>query len=102
MVVGYDPNEGDGEERDRLWNDMDRTLESVGNGYKLCILGDLNAWIGNSTRAGITGAFVVQRKNDNSRRVMELCTERGLCVSNTYSIPEVYISTQEGKEGKME
>ena len=41
MVVGYDPNE-DVEERERLWNDMDRTLDSVGNGYRFFILGDLN------------------------------------------------------------
>ena len=33
VVVGYGPNEGDGEERNRFWNDMDRTLDSVGNGY---------------------------------------------------------------------
>ena len=32
VVVGYGPSEGDGEERDRFWNDMDRTLDSVGNG----------------------------------------------------------------------
>ena len=24
VVVGYSSNEGDGEERDRFWNDMDR------------------------------------------------------------------------------
>ena len=41
LVVGYVPNEGDGEERNRFWNDMNRTLDSVGNGYRLCILGDL-------------------------------------------------------------
>ena len=23
VVVGYSPNEGDGEEKDRFWNDMD-------------------------------------------------------------------------------
>ena len=42
VVVGYSPSEGDGEERDRLLNDMDRILDKVGNGYKLCILGDQN------------------------------------------------------------
>ena len=31
MVVGYGPSEGDGEERERLWNDMDKILDSVGN-----------------------------------------------------------------------
>ena len=39
MVVGYGLNEAEGEERDRFGNNMDRTLDSVGNGYKLCILG---------------------------------------------------------------
>ena len=34
VVVGYSPNEGAGEERDRFMNDMVRTLDSVGNGYK--------------------------------------------------------------------
>ena len=42
VVVGYSPSEGDGEENDRLLNDMDRILDKVGNGYKLCILGDQN------------------------------------------------------------
>ena len=45
-MVWYGPNEEDSEEIDRFWNYMDRTLDSVGNGYRLCILGDLNGWIG--------------------------------------------------------
>ena len=55
-MLGDGLNEGDGEERDRFLNDMNRTLDGVANGYRLCILGDLNGWIGG----------------------------RGLCVGNTY------------------
>ena len=51
MVVGYGPNERDGEERERFWNDMDKTLDSVGNGYLLRILRDLTGWIRERTRA---------------------------------------------------
>ena len=58
--------------------------ESVGSGYRLCILGDLNGWIGARTRVGITYAFGVPGENDNDRRVMEFCAERGLCVANTF------------------
>ena len=65
--MGYGPNEGDGEERDRFWNDMNRTLDSIGNGYRLCILGDLNGWIEDRTEAGITGAFGVPGEKDNGR-----------------------------------
>ena len=42
VEVRYDPTKGDGEERDGFWNDLDRIEDRVGNGYRLCILGDLN------------------------------------------------------------
>ena len=41
-MVDYGPNKGDGEERERFWNNMDRILDKVWNGYRSCILGDLN------------------------------------------------------------
>ena len=30
VVVRYGPSEGKGEERDKFWNNIDRTLDSVG------------------------------------------------------------------------
>ena len=54
---------------------MDRALNSVG---------DLNGWIGDRTKASITGAFGVSGENDIGRRVVEFCEERGLFVGNTY------------------
>ena len=80
----YGPNEGDGEEMDRFWNETDRTLDNVGNGYRLCILRDLNGWLEDRTRAGITGAFEVTGENDNGRGVVEFCGKGGLCVGNTF------------------
>ena len=56
-----------------FWNDMDRALDGVWNDYRLCILGDLNGWIGDRTTAGITGAFGVLGENDSGRRVVEFC-----------------------------
>ena len=47
-------------------------------------MGEVNGWIGDRTIAGITGAFGVPGENDNGRRVVEFCAERGLCVGNTY------------------
>ena len=44
-VVGYGPSEGDVGERNRFWSDIDRILDRVENGYRLCILEDLNGWI---------------------------------------------------------
>ena len=64
VVVGYGPNEG-GEKRNRFCYNMDSILDSIGNGYKLCILGDLNSGIGD--RTSITGSFGVPEENDNGR-----------------------------------
>ena len=38
VVVGYDPNGGIGEERERLCNDLGRIVDNVRNGYRLCVL----------------------------------------------------------------
>ena len=38
-------------------------LNRIGNGYRSCILGDLNGWIEDRKRASITGAFGVPREN---------------------------------------
>ena len=68
----------------------------------MCILGDLNEGIGDRTRAGITGAFGVPGENDNGRRVVEFCEERGLCVGNTYfehRNVHKYTKVARGREG---
>ena len=38
MVMGSGPTEGDGEERKKFWNDLDKVIDRVGNGYRLCVL----------------------------------------------------------------
>ena len=35
VVMGYGPNEEDGEERDRFLNHTERVLDKVGDGYRL-------------------------------------------------------------------
>ena len=60
----------------------------------MCILGNQNGWIGDRIKAGITDAFGVPGENDNGRRVLEFCAERGLCMGNTYFKHRSWISTQ--------
>ena len=70
--------------REMVKKEIADSVDSVGNGYRLCILGDLNGLIGNRTRAGITGAFGVPGENDNGRRVVEFCEERRFFGGNIY------------------
>ena len=62
MVERYDSSEGNGEERERFWNDLDRIVDRVGNGYSLCVVGNRNEWVGDRVRVGITGALEFQEK----------------------------------------
>ena len=48
--------------KEMVKKDMDRTLDNVGNGYRLCILGDINGWMGDRTRAAIIRAFGVPKR----------------------------------------
>ena len=82
MVMVYGP-EGEFRERERFWNDLQRVVHSVGNGYRLCVL-DLNGWVEDRVRVGITDGFGVSGENSNGRRVINFCAENGLSVSNTY------------------
>ena len=46
--------------------------------------------------------FGVPGENDNGRRVVEFCAERGMCVCNIYFRHNSFISTQGWQETKME
>ena len=41
-IVVYCFTEGDDEDRERFWNYLDKILDNVGNGYEMCVMGDLN------------------------------------------------------------
>ena len=40
---------------ERFRNDLDRVVDIVGNKYRLCVIGDLNKWVGDKVRVDITG-----------------------------------------------
>ena len=75
----YDPTEGDVEERERFWNELDRVLERVVNGHWLCVLGDLKGWIEISMKVGIICGFGVPGENDNGKKLIDFCVET-VCV----------------------
>ena len=74
---------GNAEEREGFWNDLDKVKDRVCNGYRLCVLGDLNGWVGDRVRVVKTGVFGVLGENENGRMVLDFCTEKGLCMGNT-------------------
>ena len=84
VVVTYGPSEGNVEESTIFWDNLNDVLDGVSRSFRLIVLGDLNGWIGDQKRDGITGGFGVAGENENGRKVIDFCEERGMCVSNTF------------------
>ena len=57
VFVSYVIIEGDNQERERGWNNLKRVLDRVLNGYKLCVMGDLNRWVSYRVEKFINDAF---------------------------------------------
>ena len=60
---------------------------------------DLNGWIGDRVKAGITGAFGVSKENDNQRRVVKYYAERVVYVGNTYFEHKEFAKVHKGSKG---
>ena len=61
-------------------DNLNDVLDGVSRRFRLIVLGDLNGWIGDQKRDGITGGFGVAGENENGRKVIDFCEERGMCV----------------------
>ena len=55
-MMGYD------EDWEKFWNDLDRIVDKIGNGYGLCNLGDLSQLVGSRVKVDVTGAFGYGRR----------------------------------------
>ena len=86
FVCAYAPpvSSGNEAERDQFWSRLDRCLESFGERDNVCLLGDLNARVGNRMVKGVVGPHGVEGVNDNGVRLLGLCGARGLIIGNTW------------------
>ena len=77
-------------------------MHTVGNGYGLCVLGDLKGRVGGRGRGDMRGAFGVPKEKDNGRSVTDFCVNKVLYANNTLSSKRVCISTPGWLEARME
>ena len=78
--------------------DMDRAMDKIGNGYILCVLGNLNGWIGDKVRADITGAFGVSGENEKGEDWWSSML-KGDCVWITYTLNTRICISKQGWQG---
>ena len=74
------------ETKDRFYEDLDLVLNKIPASDYLFVLGDFNARVGadHSSWTDSIGHFGIGNMNENGQRVLEMCTQHKLCVTNTY------------------
>ena len=74
------------EEKEAFYQVLASVVDHVNVADKLLILGDFNAWVGKDhiTYSNAIGKFGKGNKNSNGELLLNFCTQRHLCITNTY------------------
>ena len=74
------------EEKEAFYQVLASVVDHVNVADKLLILGDFNAQVGkdHTTYSDVTGKFGKGNKNSNGKLLLNFCTQRHLCITNTY------------------
>ena len=71
-------------EMKEFWNELNDCLKMFEPERKVFVMGDMNARVGCEEVDGIVGKWGVPGVNDNGECLVDLCSERGLFLSNTF------------------
>ena len=74
------------EMKDQFYEDLDNIINKIPETEHIILLGDFNARVGaeHSSWPDCLGHFGVGKMNDNGQRLLELCSLRKLCITNTF------------------
>jgi len=80
------------EEHNEFYSDLKQIIKQASRDETLIILGDLNARVGIRDEAwqNELGVHGLEERNENGNRVLDMCTEYGLVVANTWFKHKVY------------
>lgn len=73
------------EAKEGLYQALDETLRRIPKSDKVLLLGDFNARVGQNYRiwSGVLGRHGIGRENENGMRLLTLCSEHSLTITNT-------------------
>ena len=75
----------DGGIKDAFFEELQGAVDKVPRGYKLIVMGDFNAWVGNKAELwkGVIGKHGEEVENDSGRRLLSFSAENEMQVMNT-------------------
>jgi len=87
LICTYAPTlDADDETKTKFYDEISQTLEQFAPEDQVFVLGDFNARIGADHQSwpDCIGHFGVGKMNENGLRLLELCSQHHLCVTNTF------------------
>ncbi|XP_064113441.1 craniofacial development protein 2-like [Macrobrachium nipponense] len=87
VIQVYASTEESGEdEKDEFYEKLTGVIQRVRRHDMLLLMGDFNAKVGRKYDGfqGTTGKFGIGARNDDGRRLLELCSASGLSITNTF------------------
>lgn len=86
LLSAYAPTmPSENEDKDRFYQSLDEALRQIPKTDKILLLGDFNARVGCNNRiwSGVLGGHGVGQTNANGMRLLTLCVEHDLTITNT-------------------
>lgn len=101
-IIGtYSPtNDASENENDKYWDGLRVIVENTPSKKKTFLLRDLSALIGKRLTNNVIGKFGKEIRNDNGKRLIEICKQSGLKIQNTLSNVRTPIVTYGIKNGR--
>ena len=86
VIAAYAPTlAADTDDKDQFYDQLDAILRSINRKDKIILLGDFNARVGTRRDLwdGVIGQHGVGKMNENGLRLLSLCSQHSLCITNT-------------------
>ena len=86
IISAYAPTlKSSPKEKDSFYGILNETIKGVPSAHKLLLMGDFNARVGVDYNSweNVLGKHGVGRENSNGTRLLSLCAQHGLIISNT-------------------
>ena len=84
MQVYAPTQDHDDEEIEKFYQEIQNGIKYTKSDEVICIMGDLNAKVGDETYQNIVGMHGLGRRNEMGERLIQCCKENKLIIANTW------------------
>ena len=84
MQIYVPTQDNDGEDIEKFHQEIQNGIKYAKSDEVICIMGDLNAKVGDERYQNIVGMHGLRRRNERGERKIQFCQENKLIIANTW------------------